>query len=137
MKFLEKLFSSEQGSSLHGSMEQPEREAIIDLLLLGIYIDNHLSLSETSEFDTSTESLGWDSQTGPSIYISNATNRARDARSNEAATAELIAFVARRLTSVGSKDRALSLLNRLLMSDGKTEKETAFFKQVETAFAVS
>lgn len=116
-------------------MEQPEREAIIDLLLLSTYIDRHLSLSESNAFDDAAESLGWDSQTGPSIYISNATNRARDTGSSEAATAELIAFVARRLTSVGSKERALSLLNRLLMSDGKTEKEADFFKQVEGAFA--
>ncbi len=137
MKFLEKLFSAEQGSSLHGALQQPEREAIIDLLLLGIYIDNHLSLGETSEFDASTESLGWDSTTGPSIYISNATTRARDVRLSEDAIAEFIRFAASRLTSAGSKERALTLLNRLLMSDGKTEKEADFFKQVEADFSIN
>lgn len=131
MKFLEKLFSPEPVSSLHPALEQAEREAIIDLLLLAVYADNHLSLSESGEFDATAESLGWDSITAPSIYINNATNRAREAHSSEAATAELIRFVAKRLTSVGSKARALDLLNRLLMSDGKTDKEMAFFKQVE------
>ncbi|CAA6676740.1 MULTISPECIES: hypothetical protein [unclassified Lentimonas] len=135
MKFLEKLFSAEQGSSLHGQLQQPEREAIVDLLLLGVYIDNHLSLSETSEFDSATEALGWESMTGPSIYINSATNRARDVRLSEDATAEFIRFAAQRLTSAGSKERALVLLNRLLMSDGKTDKEKAFFSQVEGTFA--
>ena len=50
MKFLEKLFSSEQGSSLHPAVAQVEREAIIDLLLLAIYVDNHLSLGESGVF---------------------------------------------------------------------------------------
>jgi hypothetical protein len=135
MKFLEKLFSAEQGSSLHGSIEQPEREAMIDLLLLGTYVDRHISLSESKAFDDAADALGWDSQTGPSIYISNATSRARDAHRSEATTAELIAFIARRLTSVGAKERALSLLNRLFMADGRTEKEAEFFKQVEAVFA--
>lgn len=135
MKFLEKLFSSDQGSSLHPAIEQPEREAIIDLLLLAVYIDGHLSLAESSEFDSAADSLGWDSSTGPSIYISNATNRARNARTSEDSVSEFIAFVAQRLTSTGSKERALVLLNRLLTADGKTEKEKVFFKQVESALA--
>ena len=137
MKFLEKLFSSEQGSSLHGALQQPEREAIIDLLLLAIYVDNHVSLGETQEFDDATDALGWDSTTGPFVYINAATSRARDVRLSEDAIGEFIRFAASRLTSAGSKARALTLLNRLLMSDGKTEKEAAFFKQVEAAFAVS
>lgn len=135
MKFLEKLFFSDEGSSLHPAIEQPEREAIIDLLLLAIYVDGHLSLAESSEFDSAADSLGWDSSTGPSIYISTATDRARNARSSEDSVSEFIAFAAQRLTSAGSKERALVLLNRLFTSDGKTETEKAFFKQVEAAFA--
>ncbi|MEM1223010.1 MAG: hypothetical protein AAGH40_09625 [Verrucomicrobiota bacterium] len=61
MKFFEKLFGNEEGSKLHSKLEQPEREAIIDLLLLGIYVDDHISLSETAAFDDFTEVLGWDS----------------------------------------------------------------------------
>ena len=135
MKFLEKLFNPEQGSSLHPSITQPEREAIIDLLLLAVYIDGHLSLAESTEFDSAADSLGWDSITGPSIYISNATDRARNARTSDDATAEFIAFAAQRLTSPGSKERALEVLNRLLTSDGKTETEKAFFKQVEATLS--
>ncbi len=135
MEFLEKLFSGDQGSSLHPAVTQAEREAIIDLLLLAIYIDGHLSLAESNEFNSAADSLGWESSTGPSVYISTATDRARNARTSEDSVAELIRFVALRLSSAGSKERALVLLNRLLTSDGKTEKEKVFFKQVEAAFA--
>lgn len=134
MRFLEKLFSADKGSSLHPSITQPEREAIIDLLLLAVYIDGHLSLVESTEFDCAADSLGWESSTGPSIYFNNATDRARNASASEDSVAELIEFSAQRLNSKGSKERALVLLNRLLTADGKTEKEKAFFKQVEAAF---
>jgi hypothetical protein len=135
MKFLEKLFSDAPRSALRPELQQAEREAVIDLLLLAVYVDDHLSLSESSEFDAATDSMGWDSSTGPSVYICNATARARVARSSEAATAQYIAFVSERLKSAGSKERALELLNRLFMSDGKTDKEKVFFKQVEVNFA--
>ncbi len=135
MKFLEKLFHHEHGSSLHAALQQPEREAILDLLLLATYVDDFLSLSETKEFDDAADSLGWESATALDVYISNATSRVRNARASEESVAELIAFVAQRLTSVGSKECALTLLNRLFMADGKTAEESAFFKQVEAAFA--
>lgn len=131
MKFIEKLFSKAQGSSLHPSLVQSEREAIIDLLLLAAYADNHLSFNESREFDEATESLGWDSSTGVSVYLSNATDRARNALGNEG---PLIEYVAERLNTPASKDRALELLNRLFIADGKDEKEQAFFKRVEVAF---
>ena len=135
MKFLEKLFGDETRSSRHSELQQPEREAIIDLLLMAIYVDDHLSLSETKQLDESTETLGWASSTGLTVYISTATNRVRTARSSEEATAQFVDYVGERLKSDGAKERALELLNRLFMADGKTEKEKVFFDQVEARFA--
>ncbi|MGB0744789.1 MAG: hypothetical protein ACPGSB_09710 [Opitutales bacterium] len=135
MKFLEKLFGAESKSTLHPELQQSEREAVIDLLLMAIYVDDHLSLSETKEFDDTTDTLGWDSNTGLSVYISSATDRARTARTSEEGTEAFISFVAERLNSKGSKERALTLLNHLFMADGKTDKEKDFFSKVEAAFA--
>ncbi|MBT63052.1 MAG: hypothetical protein CML13_07555 [Puniceicoccaceae bacterium] len=91
MKFLEKLFSQESRSTPESELQQAEREAIIDLLLMAIYVDQHLSLAETKEFDHAADSLGWDSSTGSSVYICNATDRARTARISEELTADFIA----------------------------------------------
>ncbi|WPJ98080.1 hypothetical protein SH580_10250 [Coraliomargarita algicola] len=133
MKFLEKLFSQESRATPESELQQAEREAIIDLLLMAIYVDQHLSLAETKEFDHAADSLGWDSSTGPSVYICNATDRARTARISEELTADFIAYVAERL-SENSKPRALELLNRLFQSDGLTDKEKGFLQQVRVAF---
>lgn len=133
MKFIEKLFGAEPTSSLHPSLSQPEREAIIDLLLLAAYADNHLSYNESQEFDEATESIGWDSSTSLSVYLSQATDRARQARGDEK---PFIEFVAQRLNTPASKDRALELLNRLFIADGKEDREQAFMKQVEEAFGM-
>ena len=46
---------------------------------------------------------------------------------SEETLAEFIGYVARRLSSTGSKERALELLNRLFRIDGKTETEKAFW----------
>ncbi|MGB0414814.1 MAG: hypothetical protein ACPGJU_10265 [Coraliomargarita sp.] len=133
MKFLEKLFSAEQGSRIHPALEQPEREAIVDLLIIAIYVDNHLSLAESAELEESAGVLGWESVTDLDTYISTATARARDARSAESLRAEYIQHAVERLSSDASKERALELLNKVFLADGKNEVEKAFFKQVETA----
>ncbi len=135
MKFLEKLFGAEQGSKLHPALGQAEREAIVDLLIMAIYVDNHLSLAESKELEESTDALGWESVTDLETYISTATARARDARSDEGLRAEYINFVAERLTTYAGKERALELLNKVFLADGKNEVEKAFFKQVEAVLA--
>lgn len=134
MKFLKKLFGSTKESSLYPSLDQREREAIVDLLLMAIYIDNFLSLSETEELKSTADLLGWESETDFSVYIDDAITRVRNVRSNEESLAEFIKYVATRLVSPGSRERALELLNRLLRSDGKSEAEKTFFNKVESSF---
>ncbi|WP_269524481.1 hypothetical protein [Coraliomargarita parva] len=133
MKFIEKLFTSERGSSLHGALEQTEREAIVDLLIMAVYVDSHLSLRESHEFDGLTDSLGWESGTAVDFYACNATNRVYGALSCEDSTREFVDFAAQRLKSKASRERALELLNKLFQSDGKTEAEAKFFKRVEAS----
>lgn len=134
MKFLERLFGGEARSASQPELEQAEREAIVDLLLLAMYVDGHVSLSESQEFDAATDAMGWASTTAPSVYFSTATDRARSASSSEDSTAQLIQYVSERLQSVDARARAMDLLNRLFLSDGRTEKEKDFFKQVEVVF---
>ena len=135
MKFLKKLFAdTPKNSSTQPPINQTESEAIIDLLVLGIYGDDHLSLNESQELDAAANSLTWQSKQDISVYIDNAIVRVRNARLNEEATGEFIHSIARRLTSPGVKERALELLNRLLRSDGKNEAEKAFFRKIEASF---
>lgn len=134
MKFLKSLFGSSKNSSLHPPLRQDEREAIIDLLLMGIYFDNHLSLGESEEFKSVSDSIGWESDLDISVYIDTTIGNVRNARSSEETTTEFLNYVVRRLDSSGSRERALELLNRLFRIDGKTDTEKIFFRQVETVF---
>ena len=91
LKFFKNLFSNSlKDSSLQPPLKQVEREAIIDLLLLGIYGDNHLSLSESNELNIATGSLGWESKQDLSVYIDSSVVRIRKVRLNEEAIIESI-----------------------------------------------
>ena len=138
MKFLKNLFSElSKDSSTKPKLKQPESEAVIDLMLLGIYGDDHFSLSESRELDAISNSLAWKSNQDLSVYIDNAVVRVRNARLSDEATDEFIQYIARRLTSPGAKEYALELLNRLLRSDGKNEVEKVLFKKIEAIFKVT
>ena len=138
LKFFKNLFSNSlKDSSLQPPLKQVEREAIIDLLLLGIYGDNHLSLSESNELNIATGSLGWESKQDLSVYIDSSVVRIRKVRLNEEAIIELIHYVAKRLTTPGARERALELLSRLLRSNGKTAIEKEFFKNIERIFSTN
>lgn len=132
MKFLEKLFRAEQEANQPAVM-QSEREAIVDLLIMAIYVDNHLSLAESAELEESAGVLGWESVTDLDTYISTATARARNARSDEGLRGDYIAFAAERLAGAAAKERALELLDKVFLADGKNDVEAAFLEQVEAA----
>ncbi len=52
MKIFEKLFH--KNAKTKDELNQTEREAIVDLLTLGVYADNHLSLAEDETFESLT-----------------------------------------------------------------------------------
>lgn len=129
LKLFEKLFASSTISTT--SIAQSEREAIIDLLLMAIYADNHISLDESQALEDSIDGLGWESGTGLSMYINDATNKVRDAQVDEATSKDFIENIATRLDSKASKEKALSLLIALFDADGTSVEEASFYKQIE------
>lgn len=133
MNFLKRLFQNEPPKQgLHAPLTQTEREAIIDLLLLAIYADNHISHAETVELDNTVDSIGWDSGSDVELYINGATARARSARQNQETKSEFIDYVAERLSTTANKQRALDLLNRLFIADGKSDEEAVLFALIES-----
>ena len=133
LKLLEKLFAGSQATK--SGLNQSQREAVIDLLLLAIYADNHISLDENQVLEDSIDSLGWNSGTGLSMYINDATTRVRNAQNDEASTNEFIDTIATRLDSQRSKDKALSLLVELFDSDGTSVAEESFYTQLQSKLA--
>ena len=130
MKIFEKLFN--KNAKTKDELTQPEREAVVDLLTLGVYVDNHLSLAEDEAFESITGKMNWESERDISYYIYTATERARQARADQGAIEEYLEFVSERLESRTSASHALDLLNRLFSADGSNEKENQFYRKVES-----
>jgi hypothetical protein len=131
MKFLSRLFGSDVPPKLHHQLEQTEREAIIDLLLLGMYADRHLSLAEDASFAHETGCLGWEGKVSLEYFVQEATNRARTASESNAATDGMLEFVAERLTAGANTSLALELLAKVLSADGREERESAFLTKTQ------
>ena len=132
MKLFEKLFNKDKSASSGDGLSQEEREAIVDLLILGAYTDNRLSLREEKAFESLTGRMNWDSETELSDYMDSAIAKVRANRSNPSATEGLLDEVKQRLTSKASVTKALKLLHQVFASDGRSWAEANFYRQVES-----
>ena len=118
-------------------LTQPQREATLDLLLLGIYADGAVRLSENERIYDLISPFGWESYQDAREYSQTATSRARGALENETFLAAYLAGINNRLEDEDVKKLALALLARLIESDNAaTESEADFYQQAKTAFGV-
>ena len=127
MKLFEKLFNKDKSASSKDGLSQEEREAIIDLLVLGAYTDNRLSLREEKAFESLTGTLNWESETELSDYIKDSIANVRSVRSNPPAKEGLLNKVKERLASRVSVKKALGLLHKVFISDGRSYDEATFW----------
>jgi hypothetical protein len=115
-------------------MTQPQRESLLDLLILSIFVDSHLSLKEDDALMASLEAVGWDALKPRDIFICNSMNRARKASDTEADTGAYIASRSAAFTDAESQTKALRLLEQVLAEDGVSPAETDFLARVKAAF---
>ena len=114
------------------SWSQEQREALVDLLYLSLYIDNHISLLEEKKLDEELKKADWDGPNAAVLYMESAITRARDAKSNTVVKAEYLSSIADRLAE--KKITALEALDKVLSSDGTDSKEASFLKEVRSVF---
>jgi hypothetical protein len=98
-------------------LNQQQREAIFDFLLLGMYADSVLKLSENTRLYDLMASVGWDSYQEPRDYSELATARVRAAVETEAGTQEFIQKLNDRLETEEARNFALILFFRLTEAD--------------------
>ena len=119
------------------NLSQPQREAIFDFLLLGMYADGNLKLAENEQVFSLTERLGWESYQDRSEYSEMATARVRTAIETDAS---LLVFLTKLSAQLGDDDVkifALGLLVKLLDSDKQTlESEAGLYQQAQAIFGV-
>lgn len=112
--------------------KQEQKEALVDLLYLSMYVDNHISLIEEKKVEDELKKADWDGPNSSILYQQDAINRARDAKSNPAFKTEYLGSIALRLAE--KKVTAIEALDKVLSSDGTDTKEASFLKEVRSAF---
>tara|TARA_R100000027_G_scaffold61554_3_gene52983 strand:+ start:12993 stop:13403 length:411 start_codon:yes stop_codon:yes gene_type:complete len=132
MNFISKLFGGKTRSGGKDGLTQTEREAIVDLLLLCTYADNHLSLAEDRVLQEQVDGYSWESGTSIGLYVASATDRARKATDDEDRFDEYMTSVANRLEADTSSEKAVELMEKLFRSDGTVAAETVFADRVRT-----
>jgi len=116
-------------------MTQPQREALLDLLLLSTFVDSHLSLKEDEALQAAIEAIGWEAEKPRDIFVLTGINRARAAADTDEATAKFIDARAGLFADTASRLAALEAIKGVLSNDGVADSETSFLKLVEKALA--
>ena len=134
---LKKLFHQNDAPEEARNLNQEQREALIDLLLLGVYADNLISIAENQFLEDEVQELHWESGISLNAYFANAFHKVRDAREDEAQRRELIRDIGRRLGDEESKRGVLYVLKSLFEADETVEEEKASFNEIESILGVS
>ena len=108
-------------------MNQPQREALFDLLSLSIYADAHISLTEERLLESAFIAEGWDSEYPKSLFIDESLARAREAAESDDAMFDYINEKAQAFTTKTGQKEVLGVVKNILKSDGETHEENEFY----------
>lgn len=112
-------------------MTQDSREALIELLFLALYLDDHLSLAEDGVVTDALEAIGWESPHPREICILKAFSKAREAHTCDLKTEEYLAVRAEVIKKAGAEATALTWLYKVLGADGISATEDRYLKKLE------
>jgi hypothetical protein len=130
--FLDRLFG--RGAQGDG-FTQPQREAIVDLLLIAIYEDGRIAWQEDAMIDRQLDAFVWESGTDPHTYLNAATARVREAITTVTGRDRLLADISSRLDSAAARGKALELLAMVLDTDGRSSDESELLTRVTLMLA--
>lgn len=112
-------------------MTQDSRQALIELLFLSLYLDDHLSLAEDNVLNDALESLGWESRQPRELFIFSAFSAAREAGTSLEKTQEFVIARADLLKRAGEEASGFTWLNKVLGADGISPTEKYFLGKLE------
>lgn len=115
---------------------QIQKEAIVDLCLLGMYSDNLISLAEQAFIEDEATHLHWESGISFSGYLQRTIPKIRAAKEDSQKVEELLQSIGERLGSDESKRRATKELASLLAIDGVVNLEEEFLSEVQRAMGI-
>ena len=112
-------------------MTQNSRQALVELLFLSLYLDNHLSLAEDEVLTDALNHLGWDSVHPRETFIFQAFANAREASTDGTKVEAFLAVRSDVIKTDGASPQALTWLSKVLGADGITPSEERFLHRLE------
>lgn len=117
------LFSS--SAKTDDGLTQAGREAIVDLLHFGVYVDKHIALAEDKMVEDAARKMNWDPKISFDYYEGKSIGEVSRIGNDEKARAGFFAFIRERLPKMEERERAFKLLKQLYAVDGTTDAEAA------------
>lgn len=112
--------------------KQSQREALLDLLVLGMFIDRHVANAEGQFIREQALGLEWEAVRSMESFIDASMRRARDVMGSENATGAYLEDIALRLATDEAKQKALQVCEELMTADGQlAEREQELLTQVK------
>ncbi len=112
-----------------------QTNAILDLLVLGMYADGHLAMVEDERLHAFLTRQGIETGDERRQHIGEAVTRVEHHDDNEAARRQQLAEIAARLDAPAARSLALATLERLLCVDEKYPAgEEHFWNEIRKAF---
>jgi hypothetical protein len=114
-------------------MNQKQREALVDLLLLGMFADGSLKVSDDQKLLSVIQEIGWESYQTPDLYFQSAIAKAREASDTEAGTRFRLKKINEGLASDDVRLLAIERLEQFLNLDGEPGLEESKFLELAKA----
>lgn len=127
MDFFQRLLNSQEASST-----QTQKEAMVDLLLLGMYADHTLSLAEQDFVNNEGTQIQWESGISFSGYLERTIPKVRTAQTDATTRTKFIDGIRDRLGNPAACERAIAELKALMLIDGVAKIEQDFIDEIST-----
>jgi hypothetical protein len=119
-----------------GEWNQSQKEALVDLCLLGMYSDDLISLAEQDFIEDESTQLKWESGISFSGYLQRTIPKVRALKNDSQKKKELLQDIANRLKDNDLKRKAVEELEKLLVVDGLVKLEEEFLEQVKVVMEI-
>jgi hypothetical protein len=126
---IKKLFGTSEAPK--DGLNQPQREAIVDLLNYCMYADNFVFLAEDRFITDTVAKFNWDSKVPFDQFVLRSTDNARKARESQVYRDQFLASIRDRLGTVAVKGKALGLCHELFVADrSRSDEEDDVFQNL-------
>lgn len=122
--------------SQFGDWNQTQKEALVDLCLLGMYSDALISVAEQDFIENESTQLKWESGISFSGYLQRVIPKVRRVKNDAQQKKELLQNIAERLGNNESKINAVAELEKLLSTDGLVKIEEEFLREVKAVMGI-